>query len=437
MFWKERDTKIFLTELLCVAMLGMTAALLLTRLQESRMQSLLFEHDAAIVSSLLEQGVSRQTASGAVACALGTWKQTEGQDRPGLTGESLEEGENLIRRIGIARDTDIRLIPVLHEFCAAGRVVVSLSGALFLLSLFFCVFRYLQRRDRIYREAVAAIEKSVEDDFLPGLPELYDGTLYQLFSRVNFMAALLKTKQETENKVKNFLKTTVSDISHQLKTPLAALSMYQEIMLSEPDRKDVVVRFAGKSETAVRRMEGLIQTLLKITRLDAGSVAFSGKICDAKELAVQALEEFTDRAEKEKKELLLSGESEAKVYCDPEWSREALANLVKNALDHTGEGDRIRISWEQMPLMTRFVVEDNGEGIAEEDIHHIFKRFYKSGDARSGQGTGLGLSLAKAIVDGQGGTISAQSEKGGGAVFTLSFPAERGGVQNGDKLTKL
>lgn len=437
MFWKEKDTKIFLTELLCIAVLGMMAALLLMKLQENRLRSLLFEHDTAIVSYLLDQDVSKQTASESVAYALGTWKPAGMQPEPGLTKRTLAEGESLVCRIGVAGDTDIRLVPALYEFCAAKRTVVSLSGALFFLLLFICVFRYLQKRDGIYRDAIAAIERSVEDDFPPGLPELYDGTLYQLFSRINFMASMLRTKQETENKVKRFLKTTVSDISHQLKTPLAALSMYQEIILNEPDREDVVVRFAGKSETAVRRMEGLIQSLLKITRLDAGSVVFFPEMYEAKELALQAVEELADRAEKEGKELLLSGEDGAKVYCDPEWSREALGNLVKNALDHTGDGDKIHISWEQMPLMTRFIVADNGEGIAKEDIHHIFKRFYRSGDVRSGQGTGLGLSLAKSIADGQGGTISVQSEKGEGTVFTLSFPTGQKSPQNCNNLTKL
>lgn len=423
MFWKEKDTRMFLAELLCIAVLGMMASLLLMKSEESRIQSLLFEHDAMIVSSLLEQGVPRQTASESVAYALGTWEPADRHRLSGLTAEDLAEGEELIRRIGVEKDMDIRFVPALYEFCAARRMVISLSGVLFFLLFFACVFRYLRKRDRIYREAVTSLERGMENNSLPGLPELYDGALYQLFSRINFMAAMLKTRQETENRVKNFLKTTISDISHQLKTPLAAVSMYQEIMLNEPDERDVVVRFAGKSGTAVRKMEGLIQILLKITRLDAGSIVFSKKICEAKELVLQALEELADRAEREKKELLLTGENRAEVYCDPEWSREALSNLVKNALDHTGEGGRIRIEWEQMPLMTRFIVTDTGEGIAEEDIHHIFKRFYRSKDARSGQeGTGLGLPLAKAIVDGQGGTISVRSEKGEGAEFTVSFP---------------
>ncbi len=222
--------------------------------------------------------------------------------------------------------------------------------------------------------------------------------------------------------MKEFLKTTVSDISHQLKTPLAALSLYQEIILNEPGEAETVALFAEKSQLALARIEGLVQTLLKITRLDAGAVIFFKKDFDAKELVLEAAEELKIRAEKEGKKLLLSGDGSARVYCDPDWSREALGNLIKNALDHTEEGDRIRITWEQTPLMTRFIVTDTGEGIEKEDLHHIFKRFYRCENSRSRQGIGLGLSLVKSIVDGQGGTVSVQSEPGRETTFTLAFP---------------
>lgn len=195
---------------------------------------------------------------------------------------------------------------------------------------------------------------------------------------------------------------TVADISHQLKTPLAALSMYQEIIRGEPEQAQTVAHFAEKSGAAVSRMEALIRTLLKLTRLDAGSVVFCKRVSDAGELVLEALDELEDRARTEKKEILLPKDS-AEVYCDPEWTREALANLIKNALDHTESGDRIRVGWEQGPLMTRIIVEDTGEGIAQEDIHHIFKRFYKSGESKDSQGAGLGLSLVKAIAEGQRG----------------------------------
>lgn len=416
MFWRERHTKIFLTQLLCIACLGIMAALLLFCLQENRMRVLLFEHDTAIAAALLEQGGDGQIIAQAIA---GAWKEYGKQTL--VTAEAWEAGEKLLRLTGVAPDTDIRVIPPLHAFYTKEKATGFSAAVLFILLSFISVMRYLQKRDRIYKEAIAAVEKCAEEDFTLKLPELYDGTLYQLFSHINFMACMLKTGKEAEHKVKDFLKTTVADISHQLKTPLAALSLYQEIMRKEPEQVRTVAHFAERSEAALARIEGLIGTLLKLTRLDAGSVVFGKRVFDAKELVLEALEELRDRARMEEKEILLSGES-ANIYCDPDWSREALGNLIKNALDHTGNGDQIRIGWEQGALMTRFTVEDSGEGIAEEDIHHIFKRFYQSGNSRDRQGAGLGLSLVKAIAEGQGGTVSVQSEPGRGAAFVLAFP---------------
>lgn len=416
MFWKEKHTRIFLAELLCIVCVGMTAALLMMWLRESRMRGLLFEHDTAIAASLLEQGSDEQTVAQAIA---GAWKGNRQEFF--FTAKAWETGERILRQAGLTQDTDIRLIPALYTLCAEEKAIVFSAGILLAGLLSISVMRHLQKQDRIYKEAAAVLEKCAEDDFSLKLPELYDGALYQLFSRINFMAGMLKTGKETENKVKEFLKTTVADISHQLKTPLAALSLYQEIIRNEPEQAEAVAHFAGKSEEAIARMEGLLRTLLKLTRLDAGSVVFCKKAFDAEGLVREALEELEDRARMEKKEILLSGDS-AKVYCDPEWSREALGNLIKNALDHTGNGDWIRISWEQGSLMTRFTVADTGEGIAEEDIHHIFKRFYKSGNSKDKQGTGLGLSLVKAIAEGQGGSVSVQSGAGYGATFVLAFP---------------
>lgn len=112
------------------------------------------------------------------------------------------------------------------------------------------------------------------------------------------------------------------------------------------------------------------------------------------------------------------------MFCDKYWTSEAISNIVKNALDHTGSGDNIHISWTKTPLMVRIFISDNGKGIAPEDLHHIFKRFYRSKKHLDTQGVGLGLSLAKSIIDGQNGTISVKSSLNEGTTFILSFLTE-------------
>ena len=113
-----------------------------------------------------------------------------------------------------------------------------------------------------------------------------------------------------------------------------------------------------------------------------------------------------------------------KLICDMEWTGEAIGNIVKNALDHTQVGGIVRITWNRTPAMFQIFISDNGSGIAPEDIHHIFKRFYRSKHSIDTQGIGLGLPLAKSIIEGQGGVISVQSESGKGTLFTLSFLTE-------------
>lgn len=134
-----------------------------------------------------------------------------------------------------------------------------------------------------------------------------------------------------------------------------------------------------------------------------------------------AINELTTRADNEKKEIVINGDLEQMLYCDIEWTGEAIGNIVKNALDHTDAGGKITISCERTPTMIRIFITDNGHGIAGEDIHHIFKRFYRSKNTSDSQGIGLGLPLAKAIVEGQGGILSVQSERLQGTTFTLSF----------------
>lgn len=216
---------------------------------------------------------------------------------------------------------------------------------------------------------------------------------------------MLQSKSETEHQTKEFLKGTISDISHQLKTPLSALALYQEIIEAEPENTDTVRQFVAKMGLSLKRMEQLIQSMLKITRLDTGTIIFEKNACVVSKLIAHSINDLTTRARNE----------------DMEWTGEAIGNLVKNAMEHTQPGGTIEISSERTPVMLRIFISDNGDGIAPEDIHHIFKRFYRSKHSLDTQGIGLGLPLAKSIIEGQGGIISVKSELYKGTTFPLSF----------------
>ena len=154
---------------------------------------------------------------------------------------------------------------------------------------------------------------------------------------------MLKSKNETEHKSKEFLKNTISDISHQLKTPLAALTMYQEIIADEPENAETVKEFSVKIGSSLNRMNQLIQSMLKITRLDSGNIVFEKSHCSISNLIAHSIRELTTRAENENKQIIVEKSPDEQLTCDMEWTGEAIGNIVKNALDHTVSGGVIHI----------------------------------------------------------------------------------------------
>ncbi len=375
--------------------------------QTAAAKEMFLTHDNAIVTSLLEEGVSKEV----IATAL-------------TNTEADTAGNKFLTEIGLSNNTDIENLPYVST--VKNTMLISLSVMLFLwtLLLFLGTMLFLYRRERLYRKSENIIKDYIDGNYTVHLPQSNEGTVYQLLASVDQLATMLQAKNDTEQKTKEFLKNTISDISHQLKTPLSALMMYQEIIENEPDNPETVREFSFKTGTALKRIEQLIQSMLKITRIDAGSIYFEKSNYSIPNILSHAISELTTRANNEKKEIVINGDWDQMLYCDIEWTGEAVGNIVKNALDHTDAGGKITISWERTPAMIRIFITDNGHGIAQEDIHHIFKRFYRSKNTSGSQGIGLRLPLAKAIVEGQGGILSVQSERLQGTTFTLSFLTE-------------
>ena len=330
--------------------------------------------------------------------------------------EITEEGERFLEKLGHTEKENFWLLEAGETDNFLFEIVLAAGGFLAVFWFLGGASAFLLQRERQYEKAIKIIEAFQTGETERRLPGNDTGGIYRLFSSVNRLATAFCAREEAAQKAKDFLKDMVSDISHQLKTPLAALNMYMEIMMED---KDAVEFFGEKALLSLERMERLTGNLLKIVCLDAKTISFEKKPCDVGGLVKDAAEGFITRAEKEGKQLFLEGE-ETILNCDRNWTEEAVSNLIKNALDHTDEGDFVKISWEKSPVMIRISVEDNGSGISEEDIYHIFKRFYRSSSSSSG-GSGLGLPLAKAIVEEQGGSLTVSSQEGQGSVFVLSF----------------
>lgn len=311
-------------------------------------------------------------------------------------------------------------VPMPSETAAVGVMVCALGmGCLILL----CCYRYFRMQDRVMEEAAARIQAFISGERDARIDCDEEGEMYRLFHEVNSLAAILNARAEKEGESRKFLQNIISDISHQLKTPLAALNIYNGIMQTEAETGGLstIREFTDLSEQELDRIETLVQSLLKIAKFDAGSVVIEKHRENVAELMADVERQFAFRAKQEEKELVFAGSEELCFFCDRGWLTEAVGNLVKNALDHTQGGDTIRVEWEQTARMVRLTVKDTGCGIHPEDLHHIFKRFYRSRYSKDRQGIGLGLSLVKSIVEAHGGMIEADSRPGAGAVFVMNF----------------
>lgn len=295
----------------------------------------------------------------------------------------------------------------------------ALCGMAAALGMAVCRLRH---QEQSMENAAHQIAEYILDRRKGGIECSEEGAMYRLFHEVNSLVTMADAHADSERRAKEFLRRTISDISHQLKTPIAALNIYNGILQQETADAATVREFTSLSEQELDRIESLVQSLLKMARLDAGAITLERAPENVFDLLEHIKRQYSFRAEQEGKEIVLEGDEQTVFSCDRTWLAEAIGNLVKNALDHTAQGDRILVRWQQSPCLTQITVEDTGSGIHSEDLYHIFKRFYRSRFSKDTQGVGLGLPLAKSIVEAHQGSIEVHSKLGQGTAFTINFP---------------
>lgn len=286
--------------------------------------------------------------------------------------------------------------------------------------MIYLVYKHFLKQDKIINNAVKQIQAYIKGNQNARIDCNYEGSIYRLFHEINSIVSILNANAENEEKSKVFLKNTISDISHQLKTPIASLNIYNGIIQDESDGLSTIQEFSNLSEKELDRIENLVQNLLKITKLDAGTLAFEKNPENLYDIMYSIEKDFSYRAKSENKSLSFTGD-DIEILCDKSWIIEALENIIKNSFDHTKSGDGISIEWRKLASIVQIVIKDNGSGIHPEDLHHIFKRFYRSRFSKDTQGIGLGLPLAKSIIEAHNGTIEVDSNLGYYTKFTINF----------------
>lgn len=335
--------------------------------------------------------------------------------------EEFETGRQVLGRYGYSENMPLIAQPVLRKTYAGFELRSSLLALLFAVPLLLLIFAEYHKVFRKVREISAAAEAVVEGESVM-LPEESEGDFGVLGHNFNLMAGRLKLGMDKLTQDKLFLKNVISDISHQLKTPLTSLLTLNELMLTEkrvePELREA---FLEKSRSQLERMEWLIAGLLKMARLEAGAIEFRRENIPLLNPVEKAISVLKTEIDKKDQSVVLGAERSAIFHGDEDWTGEALTNILKNCIEHTAQGGEIQIDFKETPLYSRITVKDNGEGIDKRDLPHIFERFYKGSNSVKAESVGIGLALAKLIVEGQGGSISAASDKGKGAEFVITF----------------
>ena len=333
----------------------------------------------------------------------------------------IERGRAALASIGYDETVSIRFLPAVQTYRNQTILSVFLLLVFLFGAIYLSLFLYLRRQHKAFSNAENTIRQFLDGNTTSRIECSQAGDWYSLFHAINEMATILSAHAENQRQTKEFLQDIISDVSHQIKTPLSALKMYHEIIESHKDDATTVSSFTEKSQREIKRMEDVIYTLLKLARLDAGIIRMEKTPENLSVLMQDVCERFETRAEREHKTITLSGKEDVLLSCDALWVSEAIGNIVKNALEHTENGGHIGVKWSQSPLMTQIEISDDGKGIHPEDLYNIFKRFYRSRFSSDVHGIGLGLPLAKSIVEAHGGTISVTSSLGAGTTFTLNF----------------
>lgn len=245
-----------------------------------------------------------------------------------------------------------------------------------------------------------------------------EGELSILKNNLYKVISILKTQNETLKSDKVYLADSLADISHQLKTPLTSMMVMADL-LKEEKNNDKKNEFLAVIESQLDKMKWLITNLLKISKLDAGTVSFNIEKHSASDIIKSVTEPFAITLDI-KGIKLQNDVSDFSINVDKSWSVEALQNILKNCIEHTPTGGRISLTSENTNLYSIIRIKDNGCGIAKDDLPHIFERFYH-GKNSSQESVGIGLALAEAIFEKENADVTVASEEGIGTEFTIKF----------------
>lgn len=337
----------------------------------------------------------------------------------------LKSNQNIDKGIKILEKYDLSNYKNIDELKSVKKlekklITINMSFS-FIIIIFYTIFliKYNQNTKKEALLMQKYMDNILIDNYNIDFNTYDDNVLSSLKDDIYKMTIKLKNMADNSNKEKKYLATTLSDISHQLKTPLTSLFVFNEIL--KQDNLDLKTRkeILEKSEKQLERIKWLITSLLKMSQLDSGSITLQKDKVNLQKLINESCEPFLISLDLKNVKLQINIDKKAFIICDKNWTIEAISNIVKNALEHVKENGTITIQSITNPIYLKLEIIEDGEGIKAEEINHIFERFYHGN--KNKDSIGIGLNMSKMIIEKQKGHIEVESKLNKGTKFSIYF----------------
>ncbi|MPM44528.1 Adaptive-response sensory-kinase SasA [bioreactor metagenome] len=265
----------------------------------------------------------------------------------------------------------------------------------------------------MYIENIINNDYKIKDDFKE------EGIFNRIYSDLNKLSRSLNLKVRNLDKEKESIKELVTDISHQLKTPLASLKLYNTLLIEEELEEEEKMEFLQTNKLSINKLHNLIDSLVNISRLEANMISIKKENKGIKATLTKAIDSVRVKANQKQISIELEDFDDIQILHDSKWTEESIFNVIDNGVKYTDKNGKINISVSQTINFVRIDIKDNGIGIDKLEFNNIFKRFYRNSEVEDIEGSGVGLYLSRKILEQQGGNVIVSSKKGEGSKFSL------------------
>lgn len=337
-----------------------------------------------------------------------------------LNSNEYKVGEEELKKYGINIE-EVNSVIAVQKQMKTNIILNIILIVLFNVLYMAIIFIYLKQRDKKINQITQYINEIKNRKYDLDINENSEDELSNLKNELYKITIMLKEESEISRQDKENIKMSVEDISHQLKTPLTSIVIMLDNLKDNPNMdEDTKQRFIFEISKQVDWINWLVISILKLSRLEANVVKFSDKKINVKKFIDEIIDNLEIPIEIKNQKIIIEGNEDASFIGDYKWQQEAITNIIKNAIEHNKENGKITIKYEENVLFTKITIIDEGQGIAKEDLKHIFERFYKAQNS-SDNSVGIGLSLAKNIIEKNNGMINCKSEIGKGTEFIVKY----------------